>query len=239
MRLAAFFATVMISGACAGQSVPVPPRELCLAESNGSATSLARLRPAYPNELLAARVSGKVRLRIDLDPDGRARDASVCDSSGNADLDASARRWSLRTRFSMRADGLQPGRRQVADVAVVFDPGEEQKARARPVPQLRRDDVRCNDREVLPSTSFPRDALSHGMQGTVVVGFEIAENGNVVAAWPQVSSGFWELDRAAVAAAWKLRCGAGVPFQGEVPMIFTYSEEKPQTRPVAESAGGS
>lgn len=238
MRRAAFFATVMISGTCAGQSIPVPPRELCLAESSGSATSLARLRPAYPRELLAAGVSGKVRLRVELDPDGRARDASVCDSSGNADLDASARRWSLRTRFSKRADGLRPGTRQAVDVAVVFDPSEEQAARARRVSEVRRDDVRCNQ-ELLASTSFPRDALYYKMEGTVIVGFEIAENGDVVAAWHQVSSGFWELDRAAVAAVWKLRCSAGLPFQGEIPIIFTVSKDKPQTRPAAESAGGS
>ena len=82
--------------------------------------------------------------------------------------------------------------------------------------------------------AYPKNAMKHGHQGTTIVRLVINSEGQIVAVSVGKSSGFPELDQAAVDAAWHwtfrpgwLR-GAAVGGVVEVPVGFALSVVKPR-----------
>jgi protein TonB len=64
--------------------------------------------PTYPPALLAARVEGVVKLRVEVDAQGQVTGAEVFVSSGRPEFDAAARTAVLRWRFTPASQQAGP-----------------------------------------------------------------------------------------------------------------------------------
>jgi len=196
---------------------------------------MARLRPLYPAAALAADKAAQVGLRVRLADDGRAREVTVCLSSGDAEFDRVARQWAYLVRF-MRSD-VEGASASPHEVNVNFDPAAW-KAVPTSTDATREGSAALagcgNSNDFSRSIVYPREMLVQGVAGSVVVEAELSANGDVVSAHPAVSSGQWQLDRAVVEAIWKLKCSPrSGPWRLRLPVSFKISpDDVRRERPV-------
>ncbi|MFM1872663.1 MAG: hypothetical protein RL398_2085 [Planctomycetota bacterium] len=80
-----------------------------------------------------------------------------------------------------------------------------------------------------PAPDYPPEARRRGIAGTVVVAFEVAADGSVLAVEVVVGSGSPALDRAALRAAARWRFDGG-PGRVEVPFVFELAVRVAATR---------
>jgi TonB family protein len=211
----------------AAQGTISVPRELCLLPSAGVAMAMAKLRPIYPAAALAAGKAAQVGLRVRLADDGRAREVTVCLSSGDAEFDKAARQWAYLVRFT-RSDSEGAGGRPY-EVNVNFDPATWESVAA--FSDATREGAAAlagcdNSKVISQSIVYPREILVLGVGGSVEVEAELSAKGDVVSAHVAVSSGQWQLDRAVIEAIWKLKCSPGSgPRRIRLPVSFKISPD--------------
>lgn len=84
----------------------------------GEGLTVAAQVPAYPAGLAKVGIEGRVMLRVALDAEGRATAVRVEESSGNAELDASAQSTAMQWRFK---PALKEGKPVASEVLVPVD----------------------------------------------------------------------------------------------------------------------
>jgi TonB family protein len=202
---------------------------LALPNSAHSSDWLKSQRPKFPKAALQNYSEGSVRLRIVLTQDGSVRDVIIVKSSGDPTLDEAAQSavlgWKMKLHAIKPAD-LTRGRetiidfKQEASVAARYPHGgaaaftdEHGVIKATKTWQIWM---------FAPFPAYPFHARLLHQTGTVLLHFEVGNDGKVAIVQIVQSSGYKELDDAAVAAVrlWRAhKQFAGL--RAKIPIRFT------------------
>lgn len=197
------------------------------------------VRPFYPAVALERGQSARVVVRFTLRPDGRVGEIRVCENNGGIEFDLAAKRWAWSQRYEDRVAAGAPENAMYYEAVVEFDAALEANLRGdreRRVPATAETrttatstdsptstgrDICGNYRDVLQAMPYPREALRLGIEGRVVVRFQLNADGVPVAVYVHESSGTPDMERAATEGVWRFRCqGQGRRITGQIPFDF-------------------
>lgn len=173
---------------------------------------LEEVRDAYPPELYAAGIGGRVELWVRVDTAGRAGSRNVRTSSGHDALDCAAMQVARAMRYEPALDADEPTAAWITRwVEFEPDPAHPPPAdRPRcepfdtPPRLLNRDEVR---QRVI--RSYPQDLQNRGVGGTVILMLFVDTSGRVTDHEILESSSVAALDRAAVQVGMMMRFEPG------------------------------
>ncbi len=174
--------------------------------------------PAWPVEALARGASGTTRMQLRVGPQGDVIHAKVVSSSGSADLDESAMATAGVCKFDTRH---KTGMSTVLFTHVWL---RQNASLART-----RANARSSNAARLPCAplAYPEAALRSGGQGTVYMTFVIGADGTVRDKKVARSSGYPELDQAALdgmaACRFTPAITEGVPEQSDLSFSYTWT----------------
>ncbi len=211
LRSVGLSALLGLSCAGAAMAAPVPHATMRLAEGQSCI-------PVWPVEALARGASGTTRMQLRVGPQGDVIHAKVISSSGSADLDESAMATAGVCKFDTRH---KTGMSTVMFTHVWL---RQNSSLAKT-----RTSARSSNAARLPCAplAYPEAALRSGGQGTVYMTLLIGADGTVRDKKVARSSGFPELDQAALEGMANCKftpaITEGVPEQSELSFSYTWT----------------
>ena len=187
----------------------------------------------YPKELLDAGIGGVTTLEFVVGEDGVVREVGVRESSGHAALDEAALRLAPLVPFTRPVGhNRQPIAAKIT-FPVSFDPDAAMAADT--CGKIKPSYINKHEMERVLVREYPALLRDRGIGGKTIVWFLIDEEGRVPKQQVHTSSGYRELDEAALRSASAarfspaIRCGKPVPVWIALPISFR-SHVRPEPR---------